>query len=130
MSLAAILETFVGFLEHGVGEIAPHWLDRARRLPCRGTLLCNRERLRLSGQDLRPDGAAEGFMLTLPKRTILRVEELPRLGGASVWVQPTRTDLLETLPASQRRAARAYGFVLEIPPGSLKSQFEILSTSA
>ena len=126
MSLATLLEAFAGFLEHGLGEIAPRWLDRPRRLPRRGTQLCNRERIRLKGQDLRPEGLAEGFALDLPKRTILRVEEVPRLGRDSVWVQPVRTDLLNALPASQRQAARAYGFALEIPPGIVKAQFEIL----
>jgi hypothetical protein len=129
MSLATILEGFVGFLEHGAGELLPHWLDRPQRLPRRGTHLCNRERLRLNGQDLRPDGVAEGFAVDLPKRTILRVEELRRLGRESVWVQPLRTDLLAALPASQRQAAFAYGFALEIPPGILKAQFEILSAA-
>ena len=126
MSLAAFLETFAGFLEHGPGEIAPHWLDCRPRLPRRGTQLCNRERIRLKGQDLRPEGMAEGFALDLSKRTILRVEELPSLGGDSVWVRPTRTDLLDALPASQRQAARAYGFALEIPPAIVNTQFEIL----
>ena len=127
MSLSALFEAFVGSLEHALGEIAPHWIDGPRRLPHRGTQLCNRERIRLKGQDLRPEGKAEGFALDLPKRTILRVEEFPSLGRDSVWVQPARTDLLNALPASQRHAAHAYGFVLEIPPGIVKAQFEILS---
>jgi len=129
MPLGTLLEAIVGLLEHGLGEIAPHWLDRPRHVPRRGTHLCNRERMRLKGQDLRPEGTAEGFALELPKRTILRVEELPSLGRDSVWVQPMRTDLLDALPPSQRRAARAYGFALEIPPGIVKTQFEILPTA-
>ena len=126
MSLSAFLEAFAGFVEHGLGEIAPHWFDRRPRPPRRGTQLCNRERIRLTGQDLRPDGMAEGFALDLPKRTILRVEESRRLGPDSVWVRPMRTDLLDRLPASQRQAARAYGFALEIPPGIINMHYELL----
>lgn len=125
MSIAAALEAILGFLELG-GELVPHWIDRPFRTPRRGSYLCNRHRIRLHGQDLRPEGSADGFSVDLPPRTILRVDTFRRFGAESIWVRPQGVDVLSELPARMQQAARAYGYALEIPRGIFKAQFEAL----
>ena len=124
MSVEALFDALLAFLEHGAAELLPGLTER-RVSPRPGTVLISRRTLRVSGRDMRSDGAAEGFILRLPARSVVRVEPF----GESVdelWVRPMDAAVVEQLSAPQRRCATLYGYLLEIPPGNWRSSFDVV----
>ena len=122
--LGDILESFYGLLEH-TGQIFPTFW-RHSRLPAVGTQLRTLQAVRLSGRDLQPQHLAHGFVVELPKRAFVRVERLTETDGVGCWVQPLDHDVIKLPPEEGRSSARAYGYLLDVPPGRLKSHFEIV----
>lgn len=109
------LEALVGLLELG-GDLL---LGHSSHPPAltRGMRLVSRKPLELAGRDCSPH--AQAFIVRLPRGAHCRVENF----DASVWVTPLDSDSASLVPAEYRQAARAYGFLLEVAPGSLEDSF-------
>lgn len=111
-----LLDGLAGFLDLA-GELL-FGLSRDPMPMARGTRLQSRKQLDLVGCDRRLHDA-QGFIVRLPRGAHCRVESL----GASVWLEPLDSDIASLVPAECRQAARAYGFLLEVAPGSLEESF-------
>lgn len=124
--MSEFVEALLRLLSTIGGEFT-HFLGQARALPRIGVQLRALQAVSLSGEDLGPRHRATGFMFALPLHALVRVERAPDQKADSLWVRPVDPALVALVPPACQKSARAYGYVLEVPPALLRTHFEVVA---
>jgi len=124
-----LIDTLLVALEH-LGLKLTDQAETDGIVPPLGTRLQVTRALTLTGTDLGPPHPDATCTCELPAGTLLEVvQPYPRDAGGC-WVRPIDHDYLLSLPQAARKRAAAYGFILEVPPGCLRSHARVSSQIA
>lgn len=117
-----LLDVLVGALET-IGIDVMGRLGDAPGVPGEGTQLCVTRSAVVRGRDLRERDLAADFAYALPIGALVRVGRPGPQTLDGFWVRPIDVGHVERVPPEMRASARAFGYMLDIPPGLLRTHF-------